>query len=105
MRHSDIEASSLAIPTVVAHSKEDENEEVEEATNAERDATSRASVETAQKHKSPEEEDDSDSVPATPIAGRSKRHRQWVWTLGPVNSAAGNDESEEADTEATNPDQ
>ena len=59
MRHSDIEASSLAIPTVVAHSKEDENEEVEEATNAERDATSRASVETAQKHKSPEEEDDS----------------------------------------------
>ena len=31
--------------------------------------------------------DDSDTCPATPVAGKRKRDRQWVWTLGPVQPA------------------
>ncbi|KAF1989090.1 hypothetical protein K402DRAFT_391248 [Aulographum hederae CBS 113979] len=29
-------------------------------------------------------DEDSDSPPETPVAGRRKRHREWVWTLGPM---------------------
>lgn len=31
------------------------------------------------------EEDDTDTVPQTPVAGRRKRQRDWVWTLGPID--------------------
>ena len=31
-------------------------------------------------------ESDSDSCPETPVAGRRKRRRNWVWTLGPLSS-------------------
>ncbi len=38
------------------------------------------------------DEEDSDTCPATPIAGRRKRHRQWRWTLGPTGSRAGEED-------------
>lgn len=37
---------------------------------------------------SSDDENESDSCPATPVAGRRKRHRQWRWTLGPVGGSA-----------------
>ena len=43
-----------------------------------------------------EEDEESDSVPATPVAGRRQKDRQWRWTLGPVSPSHGEDE------EATN---
>ncbi|GME49309.1 hypothetical protein GTA08_BOTSDO00365 [Neofusicoccum parvum] len=40
----------------------------------------------SQKRDSPSDsESDSDSCPETPVAGRRKRRREWVWTLGPVD--------------------
>lgn len=32
-----------------------------------------------------EEEEESDVVPATPVAGRRKKDRAWRWTLSPVS--------------------
>lgn len=42
---------------------------------------------TGEKRESSDEED-SDTCPATPVAGRRKRHRQWRWTLGPVEASS-----------------
>ncbi|GAB7350234.1 hypothetical protein MBLNU459_g0887t1 [Dothideomycetes sp. NU459] len=36
------------------------------------------------KRESSDEEEDSDVCPATPVTRRSKRPREWVWTLGPI---------------------
>ncbi|KAL0258851.1 hypothetical protein SLS55_006355 [Diplodia seriata] len=39
-----------------------------------------------QKRESPSDsESDSDVCPATPVAGRRKRRREWKWTLGPID--------------------
>lgn len=35
---------------------------------------------------SSEDESDSDVCPSTPVTRRSKRPREWVWTLGPINT-------------------
>ncbi|KAK8179123.1 hypothetical protein BC567DRAFT_255555 [Phyllosticta citribraziliensis] len=38
------------------------------------------------KRESPSDsESDGDECPQTPVAGRRKRRREWVWTLGPIN--------------------
>ncbi|KAG9696289.1 hypothetical protein KCU95_g5202, partial [Aureobasidium melanogenum] len=34
---------------------------------------------------SSEDESDSDICPSTPVTRRSKKPREWVWTLGPIN--------------------
>jgi hypothetical protein len=50
---------------------------------------------------SSESESDSDSCPETPVAGRRKRRREWVWTLGPIGGQGLHppiDESEPSDT-------
>ncbi|KAF2400263.1 hypothetical protein EJ06DRAFT_543120 [Trichodelitschia bisporula] len=46
-------------------------------------------------------ESDSDSCPETPVAGRRKRRREWVWTLGPqdTNRASPEDAQSVASTE------
>jgi len=49
---------------------------------------------------SSESDSDSDSCPETPVAGRRKRRREWVWTLGPIGgetTAASQASTEEAD--------
>lgn len=38
------------------------------------------------------EEDDYETDPKTPIAGRRKRQREWVWTLGPLPGLPSRDE-------------
>ena len=43
-----------------------------------------------------DDEEDNDSCPATPVAGRRKRHRQWVWTLGPIEPTSTDKEGDEA---------
>jgi len=45
------------------------------------------SPQTGEKRES-SDEDDSDTCPATPVAGRKKRSREWVWTLGPVETTS-----------------
>lgn len=47
------------------------------------------------KRDSSDEEDDSDACPATPVAGRKKRHREWVWTLGPIGGSKASEEKGE----------
>lgn len=41
---------------------------------------------TGDKRSSDSEESDSDTCPETPVAGRRKKQREWVWTLGPIDS-------------------
>ena len=44
-----------------------------------------------------DDEDENESVPATPVAGRRKRDRQWTWTLGSLSSASQEVEEEPRD--------
>lgn len=46
-----------------------------------------ASPRTGEKRDSSSSEDDSDSCPQTPVAGRRKRTRDWRWTLGALPSS------------------
>ncbi|KAF2767201.1 hypothetical protein EJ03DRAFT_276489 [Teratosphaeria nubilosa] len=92
MAHSDISSSTIStleLPppehTHQSHQTEGEahreahqskNSTVEESINA-------TAPHTGEKRESSDEEDH-EVCPATPIAGRRKRHRQWRWTLGPI---------------------
>lgn len=44
------------------------------------------------KREAKDEEDENDSVPATPVAGRRQKDRQWRWTLGPISPSQGEEE-------------
>lgn len=92
MRHSDIESSTSTISTLELSPSEkpsvvdedlDEDKRVE---NVEVEKKDLSSPHTGDKRESSDEEEDSDTCPATPVAGRKKRHRDWRWTLGPVES-------------------
>jgi len=93
MAHSDIESSSSTISTLelpspvyvtgTAAGKEETRIDEKKGEVGEREASS---PQTGEKRESSDEED-SDTCPSTPVAGRRKRHRQWRWTLGPVESA------------------
>ncbi|PIB01254.1 hypothetical protein CB0940_00122 [Cercospora beticola] len=94
LRHSDIESSTSTISTLELTQSDSELDEDAQDQKTEKpvqdddrpSAKSPPSPHTGDKRESSdEEESDSDSCPATPVAGRRKRHRQWVWTLGPVN--------------------
>ncbi|KAI9664326.1 MAG: hypothetical protein M1831_002259 [Alyxoria varia] len=47
-----------------------------------------------------EERDEGGSVPKTPVAGRRKRRRAWVWTLGPVPGQSGGGEVDASESVA-----
>lgn len=88
MKHSDIESSSSTISTLELSPPENVEQKGQEVKEAEiaKDATGASSPQRGEKRESSDEED-SDTCPATPVAGRRKRHRQWVWTLGPIKPA------------------
>lgn len=92
MRHSDIESSVSTISTLELSPPETVKLEVEGEGNALKSGAKTVakkgkstSPRTGEKRESSDEED-SDTCPATPVAGRKKRHREWVWTLGPVDT-------------------
>ena len=94
MKHSDIESSTSTISTLElspAEKKKDGEvqDKREEGTQTDVEESTVTSPQTGDKRESSdEEEEDSDTCPATPVAGRKKRHRQWVWTLGPIKPEA-----------------
>ncbi|KAK4548002.1 hypothetical protein LTR36_010722 [Oleoguttula mirabilis] len=91
--HSDIESSALLISTTellqpelgVKPRIQDERET--NVTKAGLKITAPTSPQIGVKRESSDEED-SDICPATPVAGRRKKHRQWRWTLGSVGHVA-----------------
>ena len=95
MRHSDIESSISTISTLELSPPETDKPEVESegqalksgVKTATKKGKSSSSPRTGEKRESSDEED-SDTCPATPVAGRKKRHREWVWTLGPVDTTS-----------------
>jgi hypothetical protein len=92
MRHSDIESSISTISTLELSPPETEKpEELSEGDTHKLNTKSKGkkarSPQTGEKRES-SDEDDSDTCPATPVAGRKKRSREWVWTLGPVETAS-----------------
>ena len=99
LRHSDIESSPPpGAPTEVSKSEEEQHTNETETSAASVQPESQritiASIPQRNKRES-EEEDDSDSCPATPVAGRRKRHRQWVWTLDPIKDSSNETISED----------
>lgn len=90
MRHSDIESSISTISTLELSPPDTEKaEEISEGDahklNSKSKGKKARSPQTGEKRES-SDEDDSDTCPATPVAGRKKRSREWVWTLGPVET-------------------
>ena len=97
MAHADIDSSvstmsTLELPEqeypVKQAAMEEQPEEEGEAASQEMTPPPPQTGEKRESSDEEDEEDDSNSYPTTPIAGRRKRHRQWVWTLGPVEPAA-----------------
>lgn len=101
VRHSDIESSSSTISTLELSppepAKNGESSETSSQHSQVKQASCGTSPQRGQKRES-EEDEDSDICPATPVAGRRKRDREWVWTLGPITTseAAEGKRSEEA---------
>lgn len=106
MRHSDIESSNSTISTLELSppEAESESEAISKVADAKSEGDALKSQAKSAKQKSApspragdkrdsSDEEDSDTCPATPVAGRKKRHREWVWTLGPIDSANASDES------------
>lgn len=92
MRHSDLESSLSTISTLElsppdVEKEETKSEENVHKPNAKAKDKKAKSPQTGEKRESSDEED-SDTCPATPVAGRRKRSREWVWTLGPVDTAS-----------------
>ncbi|KAK6399170.1 hypothetical protein LTR95_019461 [Oleoguttula sp. CCFEE 5521] len=92
-RNSDIESSSSTISTLEltpsdrSKAKDQVDDEASHlGEKPERDLSVKAPTMTGEKREADEDEGDSDTCPATPVAGRRKRDREWVWTLGPVKS-------------------
>lgn len=108
MAHSDIDSSSSTISTlelpppkfVLTHDNEEKGD-VEQPTEVPEQETTATSPHTGEKRESSDEED-SDTCPATPVAGRRKRHRQWVWTLGPIKPEAETKEDTSRESCGTN---
>jgi hypothetical protein len=91
MRHSDIESSISTISTLELSPpdadkpgglSEGDAHKLNTKTKVKKPKSPRA----GEKRESSDE--DSDTCPATPVAGRKKRSRDWVWTLGPVDTAS-----------------
>ncbi|EON68040.1 hypothetical protein W97_07188 [Coniosporium apollinis CBS 100218] len=99
-------AASLSADVPRSHSPPEPSSSPDLSTSDDESNTS--SPRTGEKRESPsssEPDSDSDSCPETPVAGRRKRRREWVWTLGPIGksltdsgAAADDDEEEEEDS-------
>jgi hypothetical protein len=88
MRHSDISSSNSSVSTLELNSSQEShpsntaNVKCQSQSTQAKD-TKPPSPRTGDKRDSSDDEDN-ESCPATPVAGRQKRYRQWVWTLPPV---------------------
>ncbi|KAK0981337.1 hypothetical protein LTR91_011918 [Friedmanniomyces endolithicus] len=92
MAHSDIEISITSIPVIDTDPVENtEGESHATATTTEINVhpacVAATAPHTGEKRESSDEED-SDTCPATPVAGRRKKSRVWRWTLGPVEASS-----------------
>lgn len=103
LRHSDIESSSSTISTLDLNETKDDVEQKKVV--VETKETEVASPHTGDKRESSDEEEDEDgdSYPTTPVAGRRKRHRQWRWTLGPAESASSPSDAAQTSVKETIP--
>lgn len=96
MRHIDIESSTSTISTLeLSPAKEGKAQTSDSATEEGRKSSKSvvsvtkkppSEAQTGDKRESSDEEEDSDTTAVTPIAGRRKRSRRWVWTLPHVPS-------------------
>ena len=109
LAHSDIESSETSTISSIASidseqssnpSSNNSEQEISLSVSSSSESSSQTSSkpssktpkskgpQTGDKRDSSSEESDSDSCPETPVAGRRKRRREWVWTLGPVGKAS-----------------
>ncbi|KAK5111971.1 hypothetical protein LTR62_004505 [Meristemomyces frigidus] len=101
LAHSDLESSSSTISTlelppakfILTHDREEQETTLAKPDQQEQqEKWTAVSPQTGHKRdsSSDDEEDNNEICPATPVAGRKKRHRQWVWTLGPIENTSSN---------------
>lgn len=102
MAHSDINASTSTISTLELSPPEEKAEKMEAQKMVEKVHVKAGAKDArvitphvGEKRESSDEED-SDTCPATPVAGRRKKHRQWRWTLGPAESTSEEKRPEDA---------
>jgi len=96
MAHSDISSSCSTISTLELSTPESDEVRQAEAKEAQNDGDAEdrgaalernhASLPRVGDKRESSDGDDSDTCPATPVAGRRKKSRQWRWTLGPIGS-------------------
>ncbi|KAL2351966.1 hypothetical protein BJ546DRAFT_989786 [Cryomyces antarcticus] len=119
LAHSDIESSSSSTISSIESSQsessnapssppqsgleqeqdqdQDQGHDLKEVT-AERRAARRA-PRTGDKRDS--DESDSDTPPETPVAGRRKKSREWVWTLGPISKEQSSEDKDASSDEGS----
>lgn len=101
MRHVDIESSASTISTLELSPRREEESQPRASATGEDQQQSRTAALTMRKppsepqtgdkrESSDEEGDESDTTAVTPIAGRRKRSRRWVWTLPHLPSTVEN---------------
>ncbi len=91
MRHSDID--SILSETSAAGTTVPERDDEESVVSSDEQGNSVSEGQMLKQArrvgaKRDSSDDDSDTCPATPVAGRQKKHRQWRWTLAPVSPAS-----------------
>ncbi|OCK88649.1 uncharacterized protein K441DRAFT_668754 [Cenococcum geophilum 1.58] len=92
---SSSSTSSAASPSPIPSSPSEQSSSPTLSTSEE-SPRSRA-PRTGEKRDSSSSESDSDSCPETPVAGRRKRRREWVWTLGPIGKHSLSSETSTSD--------
>jgi hypothetical protein len=99
LAHSDLEASVSTLSSLASTASTDSTTSAMHHSLDSDNSTSKASSSPAEgpprakhprigdKRDSSSSDDDSDSAPETPVAGRRKLTRDWRWTLGPVSGS------------------
>ena len=97
LAHSDLEASVSTLSSLASTASSDSSlsatrhslcsDSSDKASSAQECSPRPKQPRTGDKRDSSSSEDDSDSCPETPVAGRRKRTRDWRWTLGPVSDS------------------
>ncbi|KAH8722895.1 hypothetical protein GQ44DRAFT_741267 [Phaeosphaeriaceae sp. PMI808] len=95
LAHSDLDSSISTLSSLASTSDSDSNSNSDKPSSLSVHSTPDSTVSTfssprpkqprtGDKRDSSSSEDESDTCPATPVAGRRKRTRDWRWTLGTI---------------------
>ncbi|KAF2093191.1 hypothetical protein NA57DRAFT_69286 [Rhizodiscina lignyota] len=97
--HSDTDSTSTASNRTLANAISDKATKPKSPARVSRLSHT---AKTGDKRTSDDEDSDSDKCPETPVAGRRKKQRAWVWTLGPIDGQKVNSSDEDTELSDSN---